>query len=403
MQQTGVHADGKTRWGVVAMALTAGLIAAGHVGILPPALPAIRADLGLDLVTAGYLASLFGATGMLIAVFLGILADRANHRRLAIAGLALMALSGLAGSFARNGSDLLVSRFLEGIGFLAVVVAAPSLIAEAASGRDRQMALGLWPGYMPGGVSLTILLAPLLLTAEGWRGLWIALAVLTAAFAAFMLCAGEMTSRQRAGAQHEAAWRSVRAALGQAGPWLVAGCFALYGAQLYAIITWMPTFVIEERELSAPTAASLTALVVVTNGLCNIVGGWLLHRGVAPWAMIFTAGFAMAISAIAAFSPLPDLVRYVAAIALCGAGGVVASASFAAAPLFARAPEERGTINGLLVQASNLAQFAGPTAAAAGASRSGRWESALWLMVGANVVMIALALLMHRHEKLLAA
>jgi hypothetical protein len=34
------------------LALLAGLIAAGHVGKLPPALPSIRADLGLDIITA---------------------------------------------------------------------------------------------------------------------------------------------------------------------------------------------------------------------------------------------------------------------------------------------------------------------------------------------------------------
>jgi hypothetical protein len=53
------------------------------------------------------------------------------------------------------------------------------------------------------------------------------------------------------------------------------------------------------------------------------------------------------------------------------------------------------------VQASNLAQFAGPTALAAGVSRSGRWESALWMMVGINVLMMALALLVRRQEKVI--
>jgi MFS family permease len=260
---------------------------------------------------------------MLIAVFIGVLSDRADHWRLAMVGLALMAVSGFAGSFASNGSQLLFSRFLEGIGFLAVVVAAPSLIVQAASGRNRQMALGLWPGYMPCGVSITILMAPLPLAAEGWRGLWIAVAALAAALAALMLFASRTASRPRTEAQGEAVWKSIRVALAQGGPRLVAGCFALYVTQPYAIINWMPTFVIEERSIGPASAASLTALVVAMNGLCNVLGGWLLHRGFAPWAMIFAAGFAMAFSAVATFSLLPDLARYLAAIVLCGAGGLV--------------------------------------------------------------------------------
>ena len=36
-----------------------------------------------------------------------------------------------------------------------------------------------------------------------------------------------------------------------------------------------------------------------------------------------------------------------------------------------------------------------------GEARSGRWESAFWLMVAANVLLIILALFVHRQEKLL--
>jgi MFS transporter, CP family, cyanate transporter len=148
----------------------------------------------------------------------------------------------------------------------------------------------------------------------------------------------------------------------------------------------------------------LTALVVAVNGLCNVLGGWLLHRGARPWAMIAVSGGVMAICAFGAFSILfPDIARYGFSIALCGAGGVVASAVFAIAPLFASSPAQTGTVNGILVQASNLAQFAGPTALATGVSKSGRWESALWAMVAANVLLIVLALLVHRQEKMLPA
>ena len=77
----------------IVLALVAGLIAAAHVGKLPPALPAIRAELGLDLVTAGWLASMFSATGMITAVFLGAAADSEPPVIEPVGGLALMAIS----------------------------------------------------------------------------------------------------------------------------------------------------------------------------------------------------------------------------------------------------------------------------------------------------------------------
>jgi predicted MFS family arabinose efflux permease len=388
-----------TRWGVVVIAMLAAVIAAGHVGKLPPALPGIRAELGLDIVAAGWLASIFSATGMMSAIVFGAVASRLNPWRTAITGLVLLTASGLGGALAASSAQLFVSRFLEGLGFLAVVVAAPSLIASATSGRERGMALGFFAAYMPAGVSIMIFAAPAALYLGGWRLLWIAVASLAATGALLMAAIGRtqgIPSQARA-----VPWSTIGQALAQPGPWLMAGCFALYGAQLYALITWMPTFMIEERGADPAVASALTALIVVANGICSFFGGWLLHRGAAPWAMIVVAGAAMAISAFTAFSgAMPDAVRYLASLTLCGAGGVAAAASFASAPLFAATPAQTGVLNGLIVQASNLAQFAGPTALATGVSRSGRWESALWVMVGVNVLMMALALLVRRQEKL---
>jgi predicted MFS family arabinose efflux permease len=388
-----------TRWGVVVIAMLAAVIAAGHVGKLPPALPGIRAELGLDIVAAGWLASIFSATGMMSAIVFGAIASRLNPWRTAITGLVLLTASGLGGALAASSAQLFVSLFLEGLGFLAVVVAAPSLIASATSGRERGMALGFFAAYMPAGVSIMIFAAPAALYLGGWRLLWIAVASLAATGALLMAAIGRtqgIPSQARA-----VPWSTIGQALAQPGPWLMAGCFVLYGAQLYALITWMPTFMIEERGADPAVASALTALIVVANGICSFFGDWLLHRGAAPWAMIVVAGAAMAISAFVAFSgAMPDAVRYLASLTLCGAGGVAAAASFASAPLFAAMPAQTGVLNGLIVQASNLAQFAGPTALATGVSRSGRWESALWVMVGVNVLMMALALLVRRQEKL---
>ena len=389
--------------GAVVLALLAGLIAAGHVGKLPPALPFIRADLGLDIITAGWLASTFSATGMTIAIFLGAVADRLNHWRLAIGGLALMAVSGFCGSLAIDGAQLIAARFLEGIGFLGVVVAAPSIIAQAATGRERRVALGLWPAYLPGGVCVMILAAPLLLHAAGWRGLWIAVAALAAGGALIMVPLGWSAGRNSCAGMDMKLWENLRRVCSQAGPWLLGGCFALYGAQLYAILTWMPTFMIEERGAGTATAALLTATVVAVNGLCNVLGGFLLHRGARPWVMIAGSGGMMALSAFGTFSILlPDVARYVFSLVLCGAGGVVASAVFAIAPLFAASTAQTGSVNGILVQASNLAQFCGPAALAVGVSKSGRWESALWVMVAVNMVMMAFAFLLRRQEEKIA-
>jgi predicted MFS family arabinose efflux permease len=346
---------------------------------------------------------MFSAIGALAALFLGAIADQLNPRRLAVGGLVLMLGSGFVGSFATTASQLIISRFFEGVGFLAVVVAAPSMIGRVTSGRARRVALGLWPAYMPAGVSLMMLAAPLALNAGGWRALWIAVAVVAMLGTIAMWAFGGSARAEYTGTYCPSEWKNVRVAILQAGPWFIGACFALYGMQLYAVITWMPTFMIDERGLSPALAAELTAVIVVGNGLGNLLGGWLLHRGAAPWTMILISGAMMTLFAFGMFAiSLPDIARYLCSIFLCGVGGVIASAAFAAAPSFAASARQLGVLNGILVQASNIAQFAGPVGIATCVASFGGWESAVWAFIGTNVLLIFVATLAIRHRRRLA-
>ena len=65
------------------MVVFAGGVAALQVGKLPPALPALQAELGLTLVQSGFLLSMVQLAGMSLAVFMGLLADgQANLSRI---------------------------------------------------------------------------------------------------------------------------------------------------------------------------------------------------------------------------------------------------------------------------------------------------------------------------------
>ena len=73
-----------------------------------------------------------------------------------------------------SGADfgrLIATRFVDGAGFLAVAVAAPTPINAAAAPADRRFALPVWSTYMPAGAGLAMALSALLLPTTGWRGL----------------------------------------------------------------------------------------------------------------------------------------------------------------------------------------------------------------------------------------
>ena len=100
-------------WLVVA----AGGVAALQVGKLPPALPALQAELGLSLLAAGVLLSMVQLAGLTLAVFMGVWADGMGLKRSMVRGLLLLALASAAGGMVHSVAWLLALRAIEGLGF----------------------------------------------------------------------------------------------------------------------------------------------------------------------------------------------------------------------------------------------------------------------------------------------
>src|SRR5207248_274245 len=167
-----------------------------YVTKVPPALPQLRIELGLSLVESTFIVTTFNVLGMLVGMAAGVLGDRYGRNRLALTGLMFLAAGGVLGASVHGFAPLLVSRFIEGVGFICFAVPAPALMsAMSADARDRAKALGLWSAYMPAGGTIALLAAPLLLAAWSWRALWLALAVAAALAAAVLARAIAETPR----------------------------------------------------------------------------------------------------------------------------------------------------------------------------------------------------------------
>ena len=165
----------------MALLVAAGMVAAFHVGKVPPSIPSIRAELGASLGQAGWLLSIVNLITALGGMAIAMTADRFGHRRLVLLGTALsVAASGL-GAFAGSVDALLVGRFLEGLGFIAVVVAIPTLVLRIARPADHRLAMTLWTVYMPAGAGSMMLIAAVVLPGTSWRIVWLVAAAASAA------------------------------------------------------------------------------------------------------------------------------------------------------------------------------------------------------------------------------
>src|SRR6187551_1833556 len=99
-----------------------------HVAKLPPALPVLQQAMGVSLLQAGFLLSLVQLAGMALGLPAGLLIQRWGPRRSMLTGLMLLAGASAWGGAAQSPAALLLSRALEGLGFLCVVLPAPGLL-----------------------------------------------------------------------------------------------------------------------------------------------------------------------------------------------------------------------------------------------------------------------------------
>jgi len=366
--------------------ILAGVVAALHVGKLPPAIPVLRDALGLTLVQAGFLLSLVQLAGMTVGVVFGVLADGLGSRLSMTLGLVLLAIVSALGGLAQGVAPLMLLRATEGFGFLLVVLPAPGLVRTLVEPQRVNAMMGIWGAYMPLATALALLLGPLAIAAIGWRGWWWALAALSAAMALWFRRALPADA-DRAGAASPSPWLGrLRQTLAAPGPWLVAVSFAMYSGQWLAVIGFLPSIYVQSG-IAGATAGVLTAAVAAVNMVGNIGSGRLLQRGVAP-SRLLTIGFVtMALSATATFAGNADaglapVLRYGAVLLFSSVGGLIPATLFALAVRLAPSERTLSTTIGWVQQWSALGQFAGPPLVAAVASATGGWQWT-WAATGA--------------------
>jgi MFS transporter, AAHS family, 4-hydroxybenzoate transporter len=127
-------------------------------------------------ITPALLGTLFSAAllGLMLGAFgLGPLADRIGRRAMLIGATAMFGVFTLSTAYAASLQQVIVFRFLAGVGLGGAMPAFVSLAAEyTPRSRRRQMVALLWAGFPLGGVAVG-LLASRLIPTEGWRILFL--------------------------------------------------------------------------------------------------------------------------------------------------------------------------------------------------------------------------------------
>lgn len=369
-------------WVSIILLFGAGVMAACQVGKAPMAMLAVQQELGLSLSTASWLISAFAVVGALAGAPVGLFVDRVGAKQMVVLSLLLMAAGSALGAITAGAGSLMASRVLEGLGFLGLIVAAPALIVAVATEQSRGRAMALWATFMPVGMTIAMLAAPLLHWLS-WRSFWLLNGAVLLSYALLLLWV--LPAVKAATVTPRSVLKDIAEAITAPGPWLLCGLFAAFSVLFFALFGFLPALLTQRLNISSEAASMLSAVAIATSGAGNLVCGQLLARGVQPARLLLLSFAIMAICAVGALSALlPGPVMYVLCIVFSFAGGLVPVVIFTGAARFAPRKELLGATLGFAMQGNNIGLLLGPVAAGAIAGAFG------WPAVSLLVVITAL-------------
>jgi MFS family permease len=342
----------------IAAVVLAGFAASAQIGKVPAAMTTIGAEFGMGLAEAALLVSLFALLAGTGGLAIGLAAGRIGARRGLLAGLAVAACAATLAPLMPGAIPLLAVRIVEGAGFVLVAVSAPALVATLASARDRPVAMGVWGTFMPGGIALGLLTAPIV-EALGWRAAWLTAAALLVV--ALLLCwrlvpatAGAATSGPRPGMGAQ-----LRGVIAARRPLYVAGIFGAYNIIYFGLAAFLPAY-LESLGTRTGAAGGAAALAAIANVAGNLVAAALMRRGTAPERLAIGGAAAMAVLVALVFAVPVAWIAVSLALLASLVGGLLPAACFAllpgSVPSLALVPPAMG----MTIQANNLMQVLTP-------------------------------------------
>ena len=299
----------------------------------------------------GLAVSLISLVGLILGLVAGIVVSRIGARRALVAALTLGAVMSLWQATLPSLPVLMLSRVLEGASHLLIVVAAPTLIAEATPDRYRPAALTLWSTFFGVAFALTAVIAPSVIAQGGLslligaHGIWMAVACV----GILLVLPQAIITTEPPGARISVLRRHLTAYAtpGIATPALAWLCYTL---TFVSVLTALPLL----TGGAAPTwLAAIAPLVSIAVALT--VGVAILSRR--PAQPVVTLGFALC--AVVAVLTLVVGFTTISVLLLFAAMALVQSAGFAVVPQINPDAPSRALANGALAQMGNLGNLSG--------------------------------------------
>lgn len=379
--------------------VTVGVIAAVHIWKLPVALPTLKAELGIDLLTSGMLLGIIQFASMVGGLLVAWGGEMAGLRRLIVVGLLLLAAGSLMGAATSSVQVLMLYRSIEGIGFLLCTVLAPALIRRICRPTQLNIALSAWGAFQGTATVVAFAGGGLLLEVVSWRALWIILAVLTLVLIVPLLRSTEADSTRPEDNLLRTSGRRIVRTIKTWRPWIAGLAFASYTLQWMAVMGFLTT-VFVAADVAPLWAAFLSALVGGVNIIGALGAGRLLGKGVQLRLIVIVTFIVMALSSVMFFAIdwSPTLLglsgQLICAVMFSMIGGTIPALLSRLAVDLAPPEGSVAAVIGLMQQIFNVGNFFGPSLLAWVVMTTGSWSYSWWVTSAFCVVGIICTLIL---------
>ncbi|SEJ72823.1 Predicted arabinose efflux permease, MFS family [Pseudomonas linyingensis] len=274
------------RYAWIVFALTFGLLISDYMSrqVLNAVFPLLKGEWALTDSQLGLLSGIVALMVGLLTFPLSLLADRFGR----IKSLALMAmlwsLATLGCALAESYEQMLIARFLVGVGEAAYGSVG---IAVVVAVFPREMRATLAGAFMAGGMFGSVLgmaLGGVLAQHFGWRWAFAGMAFFGLALAVLypvIVKEARIAPRRLADAASQAALKAQRPLRTLYSSRSVIGAYVGSGLQLFVggtVIVWMPSYLNRYYEMGTDKAGAVAAIIVLCSGVGIILCGMLCDR-----------------------------------------------------------------------------------------------------------------------------
>jgi ACS family D-galactonate transporter-like MFS transporter len=361
-------AERKHPWGLVLLLVVAMVISFFDRGNLAVAAPVMAPDLKISTWSLGLLLSAFFWTYAASQIAAGWLVDRVEVRWVYAGGFLLWSAATLSTAFMGTFASLLAMRLLLGVGESVTYPATSRVLAAVISERRRGLANSLVDLGARLGPAAGTMCGALLVGRLGWRGLFIITGSAGLIWLIPWLARAPRKLATAPGVKPAAAAPTWGDLLRRRAVW--GTCGGLFGANYawYFLLSWLPSYLVRERQFSLNSVAFVGALPYVLMAVSSVSGGMLADRWVARGASPVKVRRGFLVTGLLLTSVLlPSVLLPRLEFAVAGLFGACFSLGIYASNLFSltqtlAGPQAAGRWTGLQNACGNVAGIVGPIA-----------------------------------------